>query len=107
MGHNSTKCDRPARERGDIFPLPSRSNNYVVEIKDKASPSRPPIDDKGKGNMVNVITMEQVKQKEADVLPLGKRLPEEREGRSAAGSSKKKEKMKEGDDAKVRKKRAP
>ena len=44
---------------------------------------------------------------EVDVMPLGKRTNEEREGRKAPGPRRKKGKAKEGDDAKVKKKRGP
>ena len=64
--------------------------------------------------MVNIVTVEpvraQVKSRrdnDVDVMPVGKRTPDEREGRGASGSKKKKGKAKEGDDAKTSKKRAP
>ena len=95
-----------------MFPLPSyvpdRSNDYGVHIKDEAGPSRFIAEEKGKAKVVNVITLEKNTESEADVMPIGKRTPGEREpDRGAAGSSKKKGKVKEGDDAKTKKKRAP
>ena len=42
---------------------------------------------------------------EVDVMPLGKQTNEEQGGRKASGPRKKKIKAKEGDDAKVKKKR--
>ena len=45
--------------------------------------------------------------KEVDVMPLGKRTNEEQGGRKDAGHTKKKGKVKEGYEAKVKKKRGP
>lgn len=54
-----------------------------------------------------VITLEEKKQKEANVFPIGKRTMEERDNKSALGPTKKKGKIKEGDDAKAKKKSRP
>ena len=95
---------------GDIYllptHLPNRSNDYAVDVKGEAGPSNPPNDDKGKATMINIVTLEQRKnQSELNVMPLGKRNPNEKEGRNATRASKKKGKAKEEDDAKAKKKR--
>lgn len=95
-----------------MFPLPSqvhdRPRDYGINIKDEASPSGLTVEEKSKTMVVNVITLEKNGKEEVDVMPIGKRTPDEREpDRGAAGSSKKKGKVKEGDDAKTKKKRAP
>ena len=87
--------------------LPSRSNDYAVDIRGEAGPRGPPNDNKGKEKMINIVTVEQKKnQSEPDVMPLGKRNPDEREGRNATGPCKKKGKAREEDDAKAKKKRS-
>lgn len=87
-----------------------RSRDYDIHIRDEAGPSNPPMtEDKGKAKIVNVITLEKsTNEEEVNVMPIGKWTTEEREpNRGVAGSSKKKGKVKEGDDAKTKKKRAP
>ena len=95
-----------------MYPLPSqipdRSNDYGVDIRGEAGPSGVSKEDKGKSKVVGIVTIEQKKKyEEANVMPLGKRTTEEKEGRSAPGPSKKKGKAKEGDDVTVKKKRNP
>lgn len=113
LGHYSTECDKPYRAGGDMFPLPSRvpdrSRDYGVEIKGDAGPSGLKAEEKGKTKVVNVITLEKSKkEEEADAMLVGKRTTAEREpNRGVAGPSKKKGKMKEGDDITTKKKRAP
>ncbi len=112
LGHYSTECDKPPRAGGDMFPLPShlpdRSNDYGIEIKGEAGSSGLTAEEKAKTKVLNVITLEKVKQEEPEVMPIGKRTTEEREpNKGIAGPSKKKGKMKEGDDATTKKKRRP
>ena len=111
LGHISLECDKPRRMGGDMYPfptqLPNRSNDYAVEIKGEASSSGLTNEEKGKTKVVNVINLEKMKKEEAVVMPIGKRTPDEREGRGVAGPSKKKGKAHEGEDAKVKRKRRP
>ena len=113
FGHYANECDKPLRAGGDMFYLPSQLNNragdYAVEIKDEAGPSGLSPEDKGKTKVVSVITLENGRKvTEADVMPLGKRTMEEKDPtKGVAGPSKKKGKMKEGDDAKAKKTRQP
>ena len=110
LGHKSPECPKPRRMGGDMYPLPShipnRANDYGIDLRDEAGPSRLSAEEKGKTKIINIVTIEK-KQREADVMPLGKRTPEEREGRNAPGPSKKKGKEKADDDAKAKKKRRP
>ena len=62
-------------------------------------------DEKGKTKVLSVVCLEKSGSKDPVVMPIGKRSTEEKEGRSAAGLSKKKGKMHEGEDAKVKQKR--
>ena len=119
LGHYANECDNPPRAGGDMFPLPSqlpnRSNDYGIDIRGEAGPSGVCAEEKGKAKMVNIVLVEpskadaEVKQQEeeVDVMPIGKRTMDEREGRHGVGPRKKKGKAKEGDDVKVKKKRAP
>ena len=95
----------------DMFPLlaqlPNRSNDYAVDIKDKARPSKLTAKEKGKGKVVNVITLDKLGQEEACVMPLRKRTTKDKEGWGTPSPSKEKGKEKESDDVKVKKKRAP
>ena len=97
LGHISLDCPKPRRMGGDMYPLPShipnRANDYGIDLRDEAGPSRLSAEDKGKAKIINIVIIEK-KQREADVMPLGKRTPEEREGRNAPGPSKKKGKEK-------------
>ncbi|MCO5598101.1 hypothetical protein L7F22_052192 [Adiantum nelumboides] len=51
-GHKSPQCDKPKRMGGDMFPLPSqipsRAQDYGVEIKGEAAPSGLTAEEKGK-----------------------------------------------------------
>lgn len=112
LGHYSTECDRPPRAGGDMFPLPSqlpdRSKDYAVDIREDPGPSsRFTAEEKGKGKAVNVITLEKTKKRETNVMPIGKRTTDKRDNRGIPGPSKKKGKMKEGDNATTKKKRRP
>ncbi len=115
LGHYANECDQPPCIGGDMYPLPSqlpnRENDYGVDIRGEAGPSGVSAEDKGKSKMVNIVTVEPVRAQvqsrrdnDVDVMPVGKRTPDEREGRGASGSKKKKGKAKEGDDAKQRRK---
>ena len=84
------------------------SNDYGIDIRGEAGTSGLSSEEKGKTKIVNIVTLEpSTKHEEVDVMPLGKRTNEEREGKKATRPSKKKGKAKEGDDAKVKKKRGP
>ena len=113
LGHYANECDQPPRLGGDMYPLPSqlpnRANDYGVDIRGEAGPSGVSTEDKGKGKLVNIVTVESTraraqakKEKDFNVMPVGKRTSDEREGRGASGSRKKKGKAKEGDDAKTK-----
>ena len=110
LGHISPHCDKPPRQGGDMYPLPAqlpnRSNDYGIEIRgDEAGPSKLTAEEKGKTKVLSVVRLEKSGSKDPVVMPIGKRSTEEKEGRSAAGPSKKKGKMHEGEDAKVKWKR--
>ena len=65
LGHISPECDKPPCMGGDMYPLPSqllnRSSDYGIEIRDEARPSHSTTtEEKGKSNMVNVVTLEKV-----------------------------------------------
>ncbi|MCO5579973.1 hypothetical protein L7F22_033840 [Adiantum nelumboides] len=51
-GHKSPQCDKPKRIGGDMFPLPSqipsRAQDYGIEIKGEAGPSGLTVEEKGK-----------------------------------------------------------
>ena len=84
--------------------LPSRSNDYGIEIKgDKAISSRLIAEEKGKAKILSVVCLEKCKSsKDPVVMPIGIRHTEEKEGRNSAGLSKKKGKVHKGEDAKVK-----
>lgn len=110
LGHISPQCNKPRRMGGDMYPLPTqlpnRSNDYGIEINGEARPSRFTMEEKGKEKVVNVVSLEKIgAQKEPLVMPVGKRTTDEREGRSGAGPSRKKEKHQEGEDVKAKRKR--
>ncbi|MCO5552989.1 hypothetical protein L7F22_006509 [Adiantum nelumboides] len=111
LGHISPQCDKPKRMGGDMYPLPTqlpnRSSDYGIEIKvDEAGPSRFTTEEKGKAKVLNVVKLEKTSVLEDSlVMPIGKRTTEEKEGRSGAGPSKKKGKVYEGEDVKVKRKR--
>ncbi|MCO5601602.1 hypothetical protein L7F22_055725 [Adiantum nelumboides] len=111
LGHISPQCDKPKRLGGDMYPLPAqlpnRSSDYGIEIKgDEAGPSRFITEEKGKAKVLNVVKLKKTSVLEDSlVMPIGKRTTEEKEGRSGAGPSKKKGKVYEGEDVKVKQKR--
>lgn len=113
LGHYANECDKPPRSGGDMFYLPphltNRAGDYAIDIKDEGGSSGLTPEEKGKTKVVNVITLgKEKKTVEVQVLPLGKRTTEEKDPtKGVAGPSKKKGKMKEGDDTTVKKKRRP
>ena len=110
LGHKSPNCPKPRHMGGDMYPLPlhipNRANDYGIDLRDEAGPSRLSAKEKGKTKFFNIVTVEK-KERETDVMPLGKLTPEEQEGTNSPGPSKKKGKEKEDDDAKAKKKRWP
>ncbi|MCO5604219.1 hypothetical protein L7F22_058382 [Adiantum nelumboides] len=111
LGHISPQCDKPKRLGGDMYPLPTqlpnRSSDYGIEIKgDETGLSRFTTKENGKAKVLSVVKLEKTSVLEDSlVMPIGKRTTEEKEGRSGAGPSKKKGKVHEGEDAKVKRKR--
>ena len=110
LGHISRHCDKPPRQGGDMYPLPAqlpnRSNDFGIEIRgDEASPSKLTAKEKGKTKVLSVVRLEKSGSKDPVVMPIAKRSTKEKEERSAAGLSKKKDKMHKGEDAKVKQKR--
>ena len=86
--------------------LPNRSNDYGIEIREKAGSSGLTQEEKGKTKIVNMLGLEEVSNLEDPlVMPIGKRTTEEKEGRSGTGPSKKKVKSHEGEDVKAKRKR--
>ena len=110
IGHISPHCDKPPRQGRDMYPLPAqfpnKSNEFGIEIRgDEAGPSKLTAEEKGKTKVLSVVRLEKSESKDPVVMLIGKRSTKEKEGRSAAGPSKKKGKMHEGEDAKVKQKR--
>lgn len=93
-----------------MFPLPTqfpyRSQDYTIEIKGEPGPSkRPTAEEKGKAKAVNIISLEEKKEKEPLLMPINKHAVEARESRGALAPTKKRGKAKEGDDAATRKRK--
>ena len=83
--------------------MPNRSNDYGIEIKGEAGPSGLTQEEKGKTKVLNVVRLEQATMLEDPVvMPIGKRNTNEKKGRGVAGPSKKKGKVHEGEDVKVK-----
>ena len=86
--------------------LPNRSNNYGIEIKKEARSSGLTQDEKGKIKVSSEVCLEKcISSKYLVKMPIGKRISLEKEGRSAIGLSKYKDKVHESEDAKVSKKK--
>ena len=108
IGHISLHCDKPPRQGGDMYPLPTqlpnRSNDFGIEIRgDEVDPSKlTAAKEKGKTKVLSVVRLGKSGSKDPVVMPIGKRSTKEKEGRSATGPSKKKGKVHEGEDAKVK-----
>ncbi|MCO5570854.1 hypothetical protein L7F22_024582 [Adiantum nelumboides] len=110
-GHKSPQCDKPKRMGGDMFPLPSqipsRAQDYGIEIKGEAGPSGLTAEEKGKTKVVNIIRLDKGKDDiNAIVMPVGKRTTREQET-SDAGPSHKRGKQAETGIGKEKKKRKP
>ncbi|MCO5563836.1 hypothetical protein L7F22_017485 [Adiantum nelumboides] len=110
-GHKSPQCDKPKRMGGDMFPLPSqipsRAQDYGIEIKGEAGPSGLTAEEKGKTKVVNIIRLDKGKDDiNAMVMPVGKRTTREQET-SDAGPSHKRGKQAETGTGKEKKKRKP
>lgn len=95
-----------------MFSLPSqlsdKSKEYTMDIRGNPGPSnRFTAEEKGKGKVVNVITLEKTKKREVDVMPICKRTTEKRDKRGIPTPNTKKGKSKERDDAMTKKKRRP
>ncbi|MCO5555446.1 hypothetical protein L7F22_008991 [Adiantum nelumboides] len=91
--HKSPQCDKPKRMGGDMFPLPSqipsRAQDYGIEIKGKAGPSGLTAEEKGKTKVVNIIRLDKGKDDiNAMVMPVGKRTTREQETSDAGPSHK-------------------
>ncbi|MCO5603134.1 hypothetical protein L7F22_057281 [Adiantum nelumboides] len=61
-GHKSPQCDKPKRMGGDMFPLPSqipsRAQDFGIEIQGEAGPSGLTAEEKGKTKVVNIIRLD-------------------------------------------------
>ncbi|MCO5586391.1 hypothetical protein L7F22_040331 [Adiantum nelumboides] len=96
---------------GDMFPLssqiPSRAQDYGIEIKGEAGPSGLTAEEKGKTKVVNIIRLDKGKDDiNAMVMPVGKRTTREQET-SDASPSHKRGKQAETGTGKEKKKRKP
>ncbi|MCO5557881.1 hypothetical protein L7F22_011453 [Adiantum nelumboides] len=110
-GHKSPQCDKPKRMGGDMFPLPSqipsRAQDYGIEIKGEAGPSGLTAEEKGKTKVVNIIRLDKGKDDiNAMVMSMRKRTTREQET-SDAGPSHKRGKQAETGTGKEKKKRKP
>ncbi|MCO5554188.1 hypothetical protein L7F22_007714 [Adiantum nelumboides] len=82
--HKSPQCDKPKRMGGDMFPLPSqipsRAQDYGIEIRGEAGPSGLTAEEKGKTKVVNIILLDKGKDDiNAMVMPVGKRTTRKQE----------------------------
>ncbi|MCO5581668.1 hypothetical protein L7F22_035557 [Adiantum nelumboides] len=96
---------------GDMFPLPSqipsRAQDYGIEIKGEAGSSGVTAEEKGKTKVVNIIRLDKGKDDiNAMVMPLGKRTTREQET-SDVGPSHKRGKQAETGTGKEKKKKKP
>ncbi|MCO5602199.1 hypothetical protein L7F22_056327 [Adiantum nelumboides] len=110
-GHKNLQCDKPKRMGGDMFPLPSqipsRAQDYGIEIKGEAVPSGLTAEEKGKTKVVNIIRLDKGKDDiNAMVMSVGKRTTREQET-SDASPSHKRGKQAETGIGKEKKKRKP
>ena len=81
----------------------NRSSDFGIEIRgDEAGSSRLTVEEKGKTKVLSMVRLEKCGSKDPVVMPIGKMSTKEKEGKSGVGPSKKKGKMHEGEDAKVK-----
>ncbi|MCO5580783.1 hypothetical protein L7F22_034654 [Adiantum nelumboides] len=105
-GHKSPQCDKPKRMGGDMFSLPSqipsRAQDYGIEIKGEAGPSGLTAEEKGKTKVVNIIQLDKGKDDiNAMVMTVGKRTTREQETSDAGPSHKRGKQAETADDKRL------